>query len=121
MIDRASTPARPPIWLDRAAPGRCNARVVSTLVSVPRGDEDTLWAVVATVGRKHRVAEIFRNRNAALQDRDWRAEQVRAYRDFLERARQPMPFYSVTPIRRADLPRKWAPLPALGFLRSEFI
>ena len=121
MVDRASTPARPPIWLDRGAPARCHAPVVSTLSSVPRGDEDTLWAVVATVGRKHRVAEIFRNRNAALQDRDWRVEQVRAYRDFLERARQPMPFYSVTPIRRADLPRKWAPLPALGFLRGEFI
>ena len=94
---------------------------MSTLVSVPRGDEDTLWAVVATVGRQHRVAEIFRNRDAALADRAWRAEQVRAYRDFLERAKQPLPFYSVTPIRRADLPRKWTPLPALGFLRGQFI
>ncbi len=119
MID----PARPPgaIWLDRGAPPRCNGVVVNTLASVPRGDEDTLWAVVVTVGRKHRVAEIFRNRTAALQDREWRAEQVRAYLDFLERARQPVPFYSVTPIRRADLPRKWTPLPALGFLRGQII
>jgi hypothetical protein len=35
--------------------------------------------------------------------------------------RHPMPHYSVAPIRRADLPRKWAPLPALGFLRGRFI
>jgi hypothetical protein len=94
---------------------------VRSLTSVPRGDDDTLWAVVATVGRQHRVAEIFRNRDAALADRAWRAEQVRAYRDFLERASQPVPHYSVTPIRRADLPRKWTPLPALGFLRGEYI
>jgi hypothetical protein len=94
---------------------------VSTLVSVSRGDDDTLWAVVATVGRKHRVAEIFRSRNAALADRAWRTEQVQAYRDFLLRASQPVPHYSVAPIRRADLPRKWSPLPALGFLRGQFV
>jgi hypothetical protein len=95
--------------------------VVSNLVSVPRGDDDTLWAVVATVGRKHRVAEVFRSRHAALEDRAWRAEQVRAYQDFLVGAQQPVPFYSVAPIRRADLPRKWTPLPALGFLRGQFV
>lgn len=94
---------------------------MSTLISVPRRDDDTLWAVVATVGRQHRVAEVFRSRDAALADRTWRAEQVRAYRDFLDRAKQPVPFYSVAPIRRADLPRKWTPLPALGFLRGQFI
>lgn len=86
-----------------------------------RGDEDTLWAVVATVGRANRVAEVFRNRASALQDRDWRAQQVRAYEDFLRRAEQPVPHYSVAPIRRSDLPRKWTPLPALGFLRGQFI
>jgi len=32
-----------------------------------------------------------------------------------------VPFYSVAPIRRADLPRKWKPLPALGFLRGQFV
>lgn len=88
---------------------------------VARGDEDTLWAVVATVGRADRVAEIFRSRAAALEDRAWRAQQVRAYADFLERSKQPLPHYSVAPIRRSDLPRKWAPLPALGFLRGEFV
>ena len=94
---------------------------MSTLTKVPRGDDDTLWAVVATVGHKHRVAEIFRSRSAALADRAWRVEQVGAYRDFLLRASQPVPHYSVAPIRRADLPRQWRPLPALGFLRGKVI
>ncbi len=94
---------------------------VEHLVSVSRGDDDTLWAVIATVGRKNRVAEIFRSRSAALADRAWRAQQVQAYEDFLLRAKQPVPHYSVAPIRRADLPRKWQPLPALGFLRGQFV
>ncbi|MBV1799309.1 hypothetical protein [Siccirubricoccus sp. G192] len=91
------------------------------LVSVSRGDDDTLWAVFATLGRHTRVAEVFRSRAAALEDRNWRAQQVQAYEDFLLRSRQPVPYYSVAPIRRADLPRKWTPLPALGFLRGQFI
>ena len=90
------------------------------LISLGR-DDDTLWAVVATVGRINRVADIYRSRTAALEDRAWRAQQVRAYEDFLRRSRQPVPHYSVAPIRRADLPRKWTPLPALGFLRGQFI
>ena len=90
------------------------------LVSLGR-DDDTLWAVVATVGRTNRVADIHRSRTAALEDRAWRAQQVRAYEDFLRRSRQPVPHYSVAPIRRADLPRKWTPLPALGFLRGRFV
>jgi len=91
------------------------------IAALPRGDEDTLWAVVATVGRANRVAEIFRSRAAALEDRAWRAQQVRAYEDFLRRSERPVPHYSVAPIRRSELPRKWTPLPALGFLRGEFI
>jgi hypothetical protein len=27
----------------------------------------------------------------------------------------------VEPMRRADLPKTWRPLPALGFLRGQFI
>ena len=81
---------------------------------------DTLWAVVASVGKTHRVAEVYANRMAALDDRTWREQQVRAYESFLRSARQPVPHYSVAPIRRADLPRKWQPLPALGFLRGQF-
>ena len=89
------------------------------LVSQGR-DDDTLWAVVATMGRINRVADIHRSRAAALADRAWRAQQVRAYEDFLRRSRQPVPHYSVAPIQRGDLPRKWTPLPALGFLRGQF-
>jgi hypothetical protein len=85
---------------------------VVKLVPVSRGDEDTLWAV---------VAEVFRSRSAALNDRDWRDQQVRAYADWLVRAKQPVPHYSVAPIKRSDLPRKWVPLPALGFLRGEMV
>ena len=82
---------------------------------------DTLWAVVASVGKTHRVANVYASRGAALDDRTWREQQVRAYEAFLRSSRQPVPHYSVAPIRRADLPRKWAPLPALGFLRGQFI
>ena len=102
-------------------PGICHGSPVGTLVSVRGGDDDTLWAVVATVGRKSRVAEVFRSRAQALDDRAWRDQQVRAYADWLVRAKQPVPHYSVTPIRRSDLPRKWTPLPALGFLRGQMI
>jgi hypothetical protein len=35
------------------------------------------------------VAEVFRSRSAALNDRDWRNQQVRAYADWLIRAKQP--------------------------------
>jgi hypothetical protein len=32
-----------------------------------------------------------------------------------------VPRYSVAPVRRTDLPRGWKPLPALGFLRGQFV
>lgn len=83
--------------------------------------EDTLWAVIASLGRTERVAEVYPSRTAALADRSWREQQVRAYASFLSTTRQPLPRYSVAPIRRADLPRSWKPLPALGFLRGQFI
>jgi len=80
--------------------------------------DDSLWAVVATTGRVIRIAEIFQNRAAALADQAWREAQVRAYASFLETAAQPTPIYSIKPVRRADLPRRWRPLPALGFLNG---
>jgi len=83
--------------------------------------DDMSWAVMASIGRLTRVAEVFSSREAALADRAWRAQQVRAYAGFLRNARQPLPQYSVAPIRRSDLPRAWQPLPALGFLRGRFI
>ena len=94
---------------------------VSQVVSLRGGGEDTLWAVVASLGRSSRVAEIFPSRSAALADRAWREQQVRAYASFLSASRNPVPQYSVAPIRRSDLPRAWRPLPALGFLRGSFL
>lgn len=86
----------------------------------PRRD-DALWAVLASVGRKTRVAEIFSSKERALADRAWREAQIRAYATLLQSCRQPAPLYSVAPIRRDELPRAWKPLPALGFLRGQFI
>ncbi len=83
--------------------------------------DDTLWAVVASIGRTNRVAEVFSNRAAALADRAWREQQVMAYASFLRTSRQPAPNYTVRPIRRAELPRSWRPLPALGFLHGKLI
>lgn len=104
-----------------APPCPCDFRAVKPFVPAGSGDDDTLWAVIATAGRKSRVANVYRHRLAALEDRAWRAQQVSAYEDFLRRSQQPVPHYSVAPIRRADLPKKWTPLPALGFLRGEFV
>ena len=86
----------------------------------PRKD-DTLWAVIASIGRKTRVAEIFPSRERALADRAWREQQIRAYSALFQNCRQPAPLYIVAPIRPADLPGAWKPLPALGFLRGQFI
>ncbi|MBV9735010.1 MAG: hypothetical protein JO209_03800 [Acidisphaera sp.] len=94
---------------------------MSQVVELQRLRDDTIWAVVASIGRTTRVAEVFPSRGAALADRNWREQQVRAYAALLRSARQPAPQYSVAPIRRADLPRSWTPLPALGFLRGRFI
>jgi hypothetical protein len=89
-------------------------------VSLNHYRDDQLWAVVASIGRTTRVAAVFTNRLAALSDRAWREQQVNEYANFLRSSRQPPPLYSVRPIRRADLPRSWRPLPALGFLQGKF-
>ena len=83
--------------------------------------DDTLWAVIAAIGKRERVAEIFASRAAALADRNWREQQVRAYAGLLRSSSEPPPRYSVAPIHRQDLPRAWTPLPALGFLRGRFV
>jgi hypothetical protein len=88
-------------------------------VSIASYRDDTLWAVVASIGRTSRVAEVFSSRLAALADQAWREQQVNAYANFLRNSRQPTPSYTVKPIRRADLPRSWRPLPALGFLHGK--
>jgi hypothetical protein len=83
--------------------------------------EDSLWAVIAWLGSQRRVAEVFPSRARALADRDWREREVQAYRTVLLGTTHPVPRYSVAPIRRSDLPKRWRPLPALGFLRGQFI
>ena len=90
-------------------------------ISLSAVRDDTLWAVVASMGRTTRVAEIFSNRVAALADKTWREQQVRAYASFLRTAQSPPPTYYIRPIKRAELPRAWRPLPALGFLHGKFI
>ncbi|HKM64830.1 MAG TPA: hypothetical protein VJY39_20315 [Acidisphaera sp.] len=92
---------------------------ILTLERSPSGS-DVIWAVISSVGRASRIAEIYPTRNAALADRNWRESQVDAYAGFLSRERQKLPHFSVAPIRRADLPKNWRPLPALGFLRGQF-
>ncbi len=87
---------------------------------VPAGD-DSLWAVIAWLGSQRRVAEVFNSRAKALADRDWRERQVQAYGTVFIGTSHPVPRYMVAPIRRSDLPRRWTPLPALGFLRGQFV
>ena len=93
---------------------------MAEVIKLPRVTDDTMWAVIASIGRTDRVAEIYPTRMAALADRQWREQQVRAYAGFLSTCKQPAPRYSVAPMRRAELPRGWKPLPALGFLRGQF-
>ncbi len=94
---------------------------MTEIIRLPATRDDTLWAVVASLGKTERIADIYPNRTAALADRIWREQQVSAYAGFLRGSRQPVPHYSVAPIRRADVPKAWRPLPALGFLRGQFI
>ena len=94
---------------------------MSEVIALSLARDDTMWAVVATLGKTSRIAEIYPTRGAALADRDWREQQVRAYAAFLASSRQATPRYSVAPMRRADLPRRWKPLPALGFLRGQVV
>lgn len=94
---------------------------MTEIIRLPTSRDDTLWAVMASLGKQSRIADIYPDRSAALQDRSWREQQVHAYSGFLRSSRQPMPQYSVAPIRRADVPKAWRPLPALGFLRGQFI
>jgi hypothetical protein len=94
---------------------------MSEVIALSRARDDTMWAVMANIGKTSRVAEIYPTRRAALADRAWREQQVQSYANLLESCRQSMPRYSVVPMRRVDLPRKWRPLPALGFLRGQFV
>jgi hypothetical protein len=91
------------------------------VISLSSVREDRFWAVIASIGRTRRIAEIFSSKEAALADRAWREAQIKAYAGFLRSSRQPPPNYTVEPMKRADIPKTWRPLPALGFLRGQFI
>ena len=86
--------------------------------SAPAESEGGLWAVIAWLGQQRRVAEVFPTRAKALADLDWREREVRAYAHLLRGPGQALPRYGIAPIRRSDLPNRWRPLPALGFLRG---
>jgi hypothetical protein len=103
------------------APRRANLDPMDGVISLSNVREDRFWAVIASVGRNRRIAEIFSSREAALADRAWREAQIKAYAGFLRSSRQPPPNYSVVPMKRSELPKAWRPLPALGFLRGQFI
>lgn len=85
-----------------------------------RTSDDSLWAVIAITERIVRIAEVFPGHAQALKDQIWREAQVRAYAGFLERTGQPAPRYTIRPIKRTDLPKRWKPLPALGFLHGNW-
>ena len=92
------------------------------VASLPKaGSDDSLWAVIAWVGKQRRVAEVFPSRARALADCNWREQEVKAYLHLLRGSGQPLPHYGVAPVRRSDLPRKWKPMPALGFLRGQLL
>lgn len=93
----------------------------ATITALRPGSDDRLWAVVAWLGTQRRIAEVFPSRARALADCDWREREVHAYVHLFRGTGQPVPRYGVTPVRRSDLPKRWKPLPALGFLRGHFI
>ncbi len=99
----------------------CQRLAMVEPVSLNSFRDDRLWAVVASIGRTSRVAEVFSSRLAAIADQTWREQQVKAYAGFLRNSLQPTPSYTVKPIRRSDLPRTWRPLPALGFLHGKLL
>ena len=95
---------------------------MSSVIEFKHRKDDTLWAVVAQVGRASRVAEIFPSRERALADRAWREQQIRAYASLLASCRQPAPSYSVAPIRHRRTCRgPGSRCRRVGFLRGQFI
>jgi hypothetical protein len=94
---------------------------MSQIIKLAVKRDDKLWAVMARLGRLTRIAEIHSTQPAALAECRWREQQVTTYAGFLRHAHQPLPVYTVVPFRRADLPRNWRPLPALGFLHGKLI
>ncbi|MBF0862503.1 hypothetical protein HKD22_10375 [Gluconobacter kanchanaburiensis] len=82
---------------------------------------DTFWAVIAVQGKRTVIASVYATRSEAEADHVWRVDQVRTYGAFMRSERVTAPVYRVEQIRRSDLPRNWAPLPALGALCGRLI
>ena len=95
---------------------------MSDIIRLPTAArDDTLWAVVASLGKTDRIAEIFPNRTAALADRTWREQQVRAPTPpSCAAAPNPSPATASPRYAAPTCPGPGAPLPALGFLRGQF-
>ncbi len=49
---------------------------MSEVIALSRARDDTMWAVMANIGKTSRVAEIYPTRLAAMADRAWREQQV---------------------------------------------
>ncbi|QNT77641.1 hypothetical protein [Entomobacter blattae] len=91
---------------------------MSNIVPIRSRRKGEIWAVIALVGKKKVVASIYSTFEAAQADCQWRRQQVTAYTNFLQNSQQPVPFYTITPFSRNELPKQWRPLPALGFLHG---
>lgn len=84
----------------------------------PLPKADRLWAVIAWQGHRSRIANVHASKEAAEADRVWRSQQVHEYRHFLASEQKAPLRYELKQIARAELPKSWTPLPALGFLRT---
>ncbi|WP_025841630.1 endonuclease/exonuclease/phosphatase family protein [Asaia platycodi] len=85
----------------------------------PLPNADRLWAVIAWQGRRSRIANVHVSHEAAEADCAWRSRQVREYRQFLASEQKAPLRYEMRQIARAEIPKGWSPLPALGFLRGQ--
>ena len=89
-------------------------------VSIASYRDDTLWAVVASIGRTSRVAEVFSSRLAALSGSGLAGAASQRLRQLPEEQPAADTVLSVRPIRRADLPRTLAAIAGVGFFRENF-
>lgn len=78
--------------------------------------KNKIWAVAFFANGKRHIASIYYTWKQAATDCAWRQKEVRAYQQFLEKNNQVIPQYSIITIHASELPKKWRPIPALGFL-----
>lgn len=85
----------------------------------PLPNADRIWAVIAWHGQRSRIANVHLTQEAARADCDWRNRQVHEYRHFLVTEHKVSLRHDIRQIGRTELPRRWVPMPALGFLRGQ--